>query len=84
MPLLLSLLVLFDPFCGSHDFIAFECSRCEGIVLPEGNSCLIPAAIADYDIEPLHGKSRILDAFIDNMDRSLSSTVNRFLHISQE
>ena len=56
----------------------------EEIILREGNSTLIPAAIADYDIEPLHGKSRILDAFIDNMDRSLSSTVNRFLHISQE
>ncbi len=56
----------------------------EEIILREGNSTLIPAAIADYDIEPLHGKSHILDAFIDNMDRSLSSTVNRFLHISQE
>lgn len=56
----------------------------EEIILREGNSTLIPAAIADYDIEPLHRKSRILDAFIDNMDRSLSSTVNRFLHISQE
>ncbi len=52
------------------------------IVLKEGNSCLIPATIADYDIIPLHRKSRILDAFIDNRTRSLSSTITRFLHIT--
>lgn len=53
------------------------------IVLKKGNSTLIPAAIADYDIIPLYGQTRILDAFIDNMDRTLSGKVTRFLHISQ-
>lgn len=56
----------------------------EEIILKEGNSALIPAAISDYDIIPLRGKSRILDAFIDNMDRSLAHKVTRFLHFSQK
>ena len=54
------------------------------IELKEGNSALIPAAIADYDIIPQSGKTRILDAFIDNMDRSLTSKVTRFLHLTQK
>lgn len=56
----------------------------EEILLKQGNSTLIPAAIADYDIIPLSGKTRILDAFIDNMDRSLTSKVTRFLHLTQK
>ena len=54
------------------------------ILLKEGNSMLIPAAIADYDIIPQNGKTRILDAFIDNMDRSIASKVTRFLHLSHK
>lgn len=54
------------------------------IELKEGNSTLIPAAIADYDVIPQQGFTRILDAFIDNMDRSLASKLTRFLHISQK
>ena len=54
------------------------------IFLREGNSTLIPAAIADFDIIPQHTKTRILDAFIDNMDRSLAQMVTRFLHVSTE
>jgi len=42
-----------------------------GIVLKEGYSCLIPAAIADYDIEPMNGTTKVLDAFIDNQKRGL-------------
>ena len=55
----------------------------EEILLKQGNSTLIPAAIADYDIIPKSGKTRILDAFIDNMDRSITSKVTRFLHLTQ-
>lgn len=51
------------------------------IVLREGYSCLIPAAIADYDIIPVSGSSKVLDAYINNMDRSLIHKVSRFLHI---
>lgn len=53
------------------------------ILLRQGYSTLIPAAIADYDVIPLSGRTRLLDAFIDNMDHSLSGSVNRFFHISQ-
>lgn len=56
----------------------------EEVLLEQGNSTLIPAAIADYDIIPQSGKTRILDAFIDNMDRSIASKITRFLHISHK
>jgi len=52
--------------------------------LHEGNSTLIPATIADYDVIPLKGKTRILDAFIDNMDKSLTGKITRFLHITRQ
>ena len=55
----------------------------ETLLLKEGNSTLIPAAIADYDILPQHATTRILDAYIDNMDLNFSHLVTRFLHISQ-
>jgi mannose-6-phosphate isomerase len=54
------------------------------ILLREGHSTLAPAAIADYDVIPLHAKTRILDAYIDNMDRSLGSQITRFLHITSK
>lgn len=50
--------------------------------LPHGHSCLVPAAIADYDILPLHGKSKVLEAFVNNIDRSLTAQITRFLHIA--
>ena len=56
----------------------------EEVMLKQGYSTLIPAAVADYDVIPQNAKTRILDAFIDNMDRSLSSKVTRFLHLSQK
>ena len=59
-------------------------STCDEVLLKQGNSTLIPAAIADYDIIPQGGKTRILDAFIDNMDRSITSKVTRFLHLTQK
>lgn len=58
----------------------------EEVTLTEGHSCLIPAAIADYDIIPTdEGKScRILDTFINNKDRSLLHMVTRFLHLTKK
>lgn len=53
----------------------------EEILLRAGHSMLVPAAIADYDVVPIHGMTRLLDAFIDNMDRSLGGKVTRFLHM---
>ena len=54
------------------------------ILLREGHSTLIPASIADYDVIPLDRKTRILDAYIDNKDRSLGSKITRFLHITSK
>ena len=51
------------------------------ILLREGSTTLIPAAIADYDLLPLHPNTKILDAFIDNMDRSAVARLSRFMHI---
>lgn len=56
----------------------------EEILLKQGNSTLIPAAIADYDVIPQYGNTRILDAYIDNMNRSITSKVTRFLHLTQK
>ena len=53
----------------------------EELLLREGNSVLIPAVLADYDVIPLKLSTRFLDAFIDNMDKSLVGKVTRFLHI---
>ena len=50
--------------------------------LNEGHSALIPAAIADYDVIPIGVKTRVLDAFIDNKNRSLGRAITRFLHIT--
>lgn len=54
------------------------------VLLRVGNSALIPASIADYDVIPLQKKTRILDAYIDNKDRSLGSQITRFLHITSK
>ena len=50
------------------------------ILLHQGSSTLIPAIIAVYDVIPLNGKVRILDAYIDNVDRSVTGRLSRFMH----
>lgn len=81
-------LLKYDSFiitmCIEGDCKIHVRSTGDEILLKEGHSTLIPAAIADYDIIPQNGKSRILDAFIDNMDRSITSKVTRFLHFTQK
>ncbi|MGN1263946.1 MAG: type I phosphomannose isomerase catalytic subunit [Prevotella sp.] len=58
------------------------------VMLREGWSCLIPAAIADYDVVPLSdgnsGHVKLLDAFIDNKNKSLINMAARFLHITRK
>lgn len=54
------------------------------VVVNEGNSCLIPACVADYDIIPLGGTAKVLEAHIDNKDRSLPAKFTRFLHITKK
>lgn len=54
------------------------------IKLNEGNSCLIPAAIADYMITPLSKGTRILETHIDKKNRSLIRKALRFLKLSRK
>ena len=58
----------------------------DSVLLRKGHTCLVPACIADYDVLPQNkeGKTRLLDAYIDNKDRSLARKVTRFLHISKK
>ena len=62
------------------------CVRSTGdeILLRQGSSTLIPAAIADYDVLPLHHTTRLLDAFIDNQDTGMPGKLTRFLHFSKQ
>lgn len=79
-------LLKYDSFiismCLSGDCLIKIRSTQQGIILREGHSCLIPAEIADYDVIPVNKRTRLLDAFIDNKDRSLISQATRFLHFS--
>ena len=81
-------LLKYDSFnismCIEGDCCISIRSTGDEIHLREGHSTLIPAAIADYDVIPLHDKTRLLDAFIDNMDRSLAGKMTRFLHLSKQ
>ena len=70
--------------CIEGDCMIRVRSTGDEIELNQGNSTLIPAAIADYDVIPQHDTTRILDAYIDNMDRSITSKVTRFLHLTQK
>lgn len=63
------------------DNVDYEYSE---ITLMEGSSCLIPACVADYDIIPESGLVRMLEAHIDNKDRSLGAAMTRFLHITRK
>ena len=62
------------------------CVRSTGdeILLRQGSSTLIPAAIADYEVLPLHHTTRLLDAFIDNQDTGMPGKLTRFLHFSKQ
>lgn len=55
----------------------------DSVEVNEGNSCLIPAAVADYDIIPLAENARILETHIDKKDNSPLSQITRFLHMAK-
>ena len=79
-------LLKYDSFvivmCIQGDCRLVERATGAQTVLKTGNSCLVPAAIADYDVVPSGNSTRILEAFIDNKDRSLPHRLMRFLHLS--
>jgi mannose-6-phosphate isomerase len=53
------------------------------ITLREGYSCLIPAAIADYDLIPIAGEVKVLESYIDNSTQSsFRRMISQFLHMS--
>ena len=49
------------------------------VTVPKGNSCLMPAAIADYDIIPTNGKTKVLEAFINNK-KTIGKIISDFFH----
>ena len=57
----------------------------DSIVLTEGKSCLIPAAIADYDIIPVTRTAKLLESYINNnQQNSLRRIISQFFHMSGE
>ena len=53
----------------------------ENITLPEGASCLIPAAVADYDILPSGPSTKVLEAFINNR-KSMTDVISDFFRLN--
>ncbi len=51
------------------------------VVIPAGNSCLIPAAVADYYLIPEKGSTKVLEAFINNK-KTITKMISDFFHIS--
>lgn len=53
----------------------------EQILLREGFSCLIPAAVADFDMIPAKEgvSNKILDAYINNENNALKSFIKKFV-----
>ena len=80
-------LLKYDSFiitmCIEGDCTLRVRSTGDEVLLKEGHSALIPAAIADYDLIPVKGKSRILDAYIDNRPATLSRQITSLLHIER-
>ena len=53
------------------------------VEIREGFSCLIPAAIADYDIIPLKEGTKLLESYINNSSqKTLRRLISQFLHLS--
>ena len=51
------------------------------VTVSEGNSCLMPASIADYDIIPTNGKTKVLEAFINNK-KTIGKIISDFFHVN--
>ena len=55
------------------------------VTLRKGYSCLIPAAIADYDMIPLSGHAKVIESYINNNSQSnFRKFISQFLHMSNE
>ena len=51
------------------------------VTVSEGNSCLMPASIADYDIIPINGMTKVLEAFINNK-KTIGKIISDFFHVN--
>ena len=52
------------------------------ITLQEGYSCLIPAAIADYDMIPLTSQVKVIESYINNNQSNFRRFISQFLHMT--
>ena len=83
-------LLKYDSFivsmCLEGDCVIQIRSTGDSILLREGYTCLIPASVADYDVIPQNaaGKTRMLDAYINNKNNNLVNRVTRFLHLTDK
>ena len=68
--------------CIEGDCVIKVRSTGDEVILKQGYSTLIPAAIADYDVIPLKETTRLLDAFIDNQNIDIAGSITRFLHFT--
>ena len=50
------------------------------VLVPAEASCLIPAAIADYELIPVGRSAKVMEAFINNK-KSIGKTVKDFFHL---
>ena len=50
------------------------------VLVPAESSCLIPAAVADYELIPVHSTAKVMEAFINNK-KSIGKTVKDFFHM---
>ena len=77
-------LLKYDSFiitmCLKGDCVIRVRQSGDEVVLKEGYSCLIPAAVADYDIRPVGEKSKVLDAFVDNQRGGMVNRIHRLFH----
>ena len=58
--------------CMDGDCVICERGTGEKTTLKKGSSVLIPASIADYNIIPVNGKSRLLEIYIYNFENNLT------------
>jgi hypothetical protein len=55
------------------------------ITLRKGYSCLIPAAIADYDMIPITTHAKVIESYINNNSQSnFRRFISQFLHMTNE
>ena len=77
-------MIKYDSFvilmCLQGDCKVILRSTGDEVTIPEGDSCLIPAAVADYDIVPAGNYTKVLESFINNK-KSIGRMISDFFHM---